>query len=85
MPLMAADPVIVSPEQCAAMDELVRAYSTPQQLALRARILLRAADLTPSRNLTNCAVARGRTATQCSIHPACDAKERNLDAERPYP
>jgi putative transposase len=43
MPLLAADPVIVSPEQREALEELVRAHSTPQQLALRARMILHAA------------------------------------------
>ena len=43
MALLAADPVIVSPEQRAALEGLVRAHSTPQQLALRARIILHAA------------------------------------------
>jgi len=43
MALLAGDPVIVSPEQRVALEELVRAHATPQQLALRARIILHAA------------------------------------------
>jgi putative transposase len=43
MPLVAA-PVIVTPEQRETLEELVRARSAPQQLALRARIILHAAD-----------------------------------------
>ena len=44
MPLLAADPVNVLPEQREALEQLVRSRSTPQQLALRARMILHAAD-----------------------------------------
>jgi putative transposase len=44
MPLLAAAPVVVLPEQREALEELVRTHSTPQQLALRARFILQAAD-----------------------------------------
>jgi transposase len=44
MPLLAADPVSVLPEQREALEHLVRTHSTPQQLALRARIIVQAAD-----------------------------------------
>src|SRR5712692_3279657 len=44
MPLLAADPVSVSPEQREMLEQLVRTHSTPQQLAVRARIMLFAAD-----------------------------------------
>jgi hypothetical protein len=44
MPLLAADPVIVEPAQRDALEALVRAHSTSQQLALRARMILHAAD-----------------------------------------
>jgi transposase len=44
MPLLAAEPVTVLPEQRAALEQLVRTHSTPQQLALRVRIILHAAD-----------------------------------------
>jgi transposase len=40
MPLLAADPVTVLPEQRTALERLVRTHSTPQQLALRARMIL---------------------------------------------
>jgi transposase-like protein len=43
MPLL-ADPVTVLPEQREALEQLVRTHSTPQQLALRARMILHAAD-----------------------------------------
>jgi transposase len=44
MPLLAADPVTVLPAQREVLELLVRTHSTPQQLALRARIILHAAD-----------------------------------------
>src|ERR1700676_2024630 len=44
MPWLAADPVIVLPAHREALEALVRARSTSQQLALRARIILHAAD-----------------------------------------
>jgi transposase-like protein len=43
MPLL-ADPVTVFAEQREALELLVRTHSTPQQLALRARMILHAAD-----------------------------------------
>src|SRR6266508_378378 len=42
MPLLAIDLVIVLLEQHEALEQLVRTHSTPQQLALRARIILHA-------------------------------------------
>jgi transposase len=44
MPLLAAEPVTVLPEQREELEHLVRTHSTPQQLALRARIIVQAAD-----------------------------------------
>jgi putative transposase len=44
MPLLAAAPVTVSPEQREMLEQLVRTHSTPQQLALRAHIMLLASD-----------------------------------------
>src|SRR5260370_32187223 len=44
MPLLAADPVSVLPEQREVLEQLVRTHSTPQQLAVRARMILHAAD-----------------------------------------
>jgi hypothetical protein len=44
MPWLAADPVIVLPSQGEALEALVRAHSTSQQLALRARMILHAVD-----------------------------------------
>jgi transposase len=43
MPLLAA-PVTVLPEQRGVLEQLVRTRSTPQQVALRARIILQAAE-----------------------------------------
>ena len=43
MPLLAAEPVTVSPEQREELEHLVRTHSTPQQLAMRARVILHAA------------------------------------------
>jgi hypothetical protein len=44
MPWLAGDPVIVLPAHREALEALVRAHSTSQQLALRARMILHAAD-----------------------------------------
>jgi putative transposase len=44
MPWLAADPVIVLPAQREALEALVRGRSTSQQVALRARMILHAAD-----------------------------------------
>ena len=44
MPLLAADPVNVLPEQREVLEQLVRTHSTPQQLAVRARMIVHAAD-----------------------------------------
>src|SRR6266542_505226 len=44
MPLLSADPVTVLPEQRDILERLTRTRSTPQQLALRARLILHAAD-----------------------------------------
>jgi putative transposase len=44
MSLLAADPVTVLPEQRDLLEQLVRTHSTPQQLALRARMILHTAD-----------------------------------------
>jgi transposase-like protein len=43
MPLI-ADPVTILPEQRKALEHLMRTHSTPQQLALRARMIVHAAD-----------------------------------------
>jgi putative transposase len=42
MPLLAADPVTILPEQREVLEDLVRTHSTPQQLALHARMILHA-------------------------------------------
>ncbi len=44
MPQLAADPVVVSSAHGLVLQQLVRTHSTPQQLALRARIILEAAE-----------------------------------------
>jgi len=44
MPFLRADSVTVLPEQRDILERLIRTRSTPQQLALRARLILHAAD-----------------------------------------
>jgi transposase len=44
MPQSAADPIVVSSAHGLVLRQLVRTHSTPQQLALRARIILEAAE-----------------------------------------
>ena len=44
MPPLAAQPVTVLPDQREVLKQLVRTHSTPQQLAMRARLVLHAAD-----------------------------------------
>jgi len=44
MPLLTADPVTVLPDQREVLEQLVRTHSTPQQVALRARIILHAVE-----------------------------------------
>jgi putative transposase len=44
MPLLAADPVTVLPEQRETLERLIQTHSTPQQIALRARVVVQAAD-----------------------------------------
>jgi transposase-like protein len=44
MPLLAADPVSVLPDQREALEQLLRTHSTPQQLALRARVIVHAVE-----------------------------------------
>src|ERR1700716_4363158 len=44
MARLAADPVIVRSKQRKALEQLVRTHSTPQQLAMRARVILDAVD-----------------------------------------
>src|ERR1700732_3937028 len=61
MPLLAADPVIVEPAQREALEALVRARSTSQQLALRARLIMRAGD---AGGVGGCGRARERAGTR---------------------
>jgi putative transposase len=44
MALLVPKPVTVLPDQRAALEQLIRIHSTSQQLALRARIIVQAAD-----------------------------------------
>jgi putative transposase len=44
MSLLAADPVTVLPEQREVLEQLVRTHSTPQQIAIRARVILHAVE-----------------------------------------
>lgn len=43
MPRLSAPPIFLSEDERAALEQLLRRHSTPQQLALRAKIILRAA------------------------------------------
>ena len=63
MPWLAADPVIVLPAHREALEALVRAHSTSQQLALRARMILHAAHNIGVRE-------SARRASQLAIHSA---------------
>jgi putative transposase len=56
MPAPKAPPISLSPEQKVALKDLVRAHSTPQQLAERARIILLAAA---GKGMTESAAALG--------------------------
>jgi putative transposase len=44
MALLVPEPITVLPDQRAALEQLIRTHSTSQQLALRARIIVQAAD-----------------------------------------
>jgi hypothetical protein len=44
MPLLSADPVTVSPDQREMLEQLLRTNSTPQQLALGARVIVHAVE-----------------------------------------
>jgi putative transposase len=44
MPLLVADPVTVLPNQRDVLEQLIRTHSTPQQLALRARMIMHAVE-----------------------------------------
>jgi putative transposase len=44
MAFLSADPVTVLPEQRDVLEQLIRTHATPQQLALRARLILHAAE-----------------------------------------
>ena len=44
MSLLSAEPVTVRPAERGVLEQLVRSHSTPQQVALRARMILQAAD-----------------------------------------
>jgi hypothetical protein len=81
MPLLAADPVSVLPEQREALEHLVRTHSTPQQLALRARIIVQAADgmgvRASARELGVWPKTVRRTGSRSpSGWPMCSARER---------
>ena len=51
MPTPIAPRIILSHNACTDLQALARAHSTPQSLALRARIVLRAAELDRPTNL----------------------------------
>ena len=58
MPLL-ADPVTVLPEQREVLEQLARTHSTSQQLAMRARLILYAADGVAVRGIPDAMCAGG--------------------------
>jgi hypothetical protein len=72
MPVPIACPVSLAPEEHARLESLVRAHSTPQALAFRCRLILRAAA--PDRP-SNLQVA---TAMACERHTVGRWRQRYL-------
>jgi putative transposase len=87
MPAGKAPPIPLSPDQEAALEALVRAHSTPQQLAERARIILLAAA---GKGVAESAAALGiwrKTVRHwrrrwTAVDAAADVAERLSDAPR---
>ena len=82
-----ADPIVLSAAERDALERLVRAHSTPQQLALRAQIILLAADGIPNRQSARCLGITVRT-VRCwrrrwDDQPDLDGTARLADAPRP--
>ena len=73
MPTPIAPRIILSQHARSALQTLIRAHSTPQSLALRARLVLRAADADQPSNLT---ISR---ALGCDNHPAGKWRRRYLN------
>jgi transposase len=86
MPARKAPPIPLSPDQEAALEALVRAHSTPQQLAERARIILLAAA---GKGMAESAAALGvwrktvrHWRRRWAADAAADVAERLSDAPR---
>jgi putative transposase len=85
MPLSSALAITLSVEQQAALERLMRAHSTPQQLALRARIILLADNGTGVRATARELMIQPRTVRhwrQRWLAGAGSAAERLADAPR---
>src|SRR3979490_3361122 len=83
MPLLAAEPVTVSPEQREMLEQLVRTHSTPQQLALRARIMLLAADGVGVRESAEELDVWPKPVRRWAVRGGVSVAERVIDAPRP--
>ena len=85
MPVPLAPPVILAGEEQSRLESLIRAHSTPQALALRCRVILRAAAPDHPSNL------QVATELQCNRHTVSRWRHRYLqdglsglqDAPRP--
>ena len=86
MPLLTADPVTVLPGQREALEQLVRTHSTPQQVALRARIILHAVEgvgVRESARELECVRKNGAVLAQAVAgRDKCTVCERLADAPR---
>ena len=85
MPLSSALTITLSAEQHAALERMVRAHGTPQQLALRARIILLAASGTGVRATARELMIEPRTVRhwrQRWLTGTGEAAERLADAPR---
>ena len=72
MPVPLAPPVILAGEEPSRLESLIRAHSTPQALALRCRVILRAAA--PDHPST----LQGATEWQCNRHTVGRWRRRYL-------
>jgi putative transposase len=82
-----ADPIVLSAVEREELDRLVRAHSTPQQVALRAQIILSAADGIANRESARRLAITVRT-VRCwrqrwDDEPELAVAERLADAPRP--
>ncbi len=88
MPLLAAEPVTISSAQREMLEQLVRTRSTPQQLALRARIMLPAVDGVGVRESAEELDVWPKTVRRCRkrwrmASDGMSVRDRLVDAPRP--